>query len=83
MISGIVRSIKRTSVVHLAILLCALVILLTGCQQSGEELAKGSRRHLRNKNINQESLAGDLDRLLLMDKPRTLTPMKIAPEIDD
>jgi len=82
-ILGVVRSIKHTSVLYLAVLLCALVILLAGCQQSGETLAKGERRHQRNLNINQESLNADLDRLFLFDQPSKLTQRKLYPEIDD
>ena len=80
---GFIGSIKRTSVLHLAVLLCAIVVLLTGCQQSGETLDKGHRRHQRIMTLNQESLSGDIERAFLMDKPSKLTPMKLYPEIDD
>ena len=80
---AIVKSIKRTSVVQLAVLLCVLAVLLTGCQQAGETTAHGQRRHLRNMTINQESLNSDLDRALLFDRSSRLTPLKIPPEIDE
>jgi hypothetical protein len=82
-IFGVVRSIKRASALQLAVLLCSLVFLLTGCQQPGETTAHGNRRHLRNLNINQENLMSELDRALLFDQPSKLTPMRISPEIDD
>ena len=85
-ILGVAESIRRKPAVQLTVLLCSLVFLLGGCglfKQAGETTRKGHRRHLRNMTLNQQSLSGDLDRALLMDEPSRLTPMRIAPEIDD
>lgn len=84
MISGIVDGLKRTSSMVLAILLCSLVFLLSGCyllEQSGETTAKGHRRHQRNMTLNQQNLMTDIDRALLIDKPSKLTEKRIPPTI--
>jgi hypothetical protein len=84
MISGIVDGFKRTSSMVLAILLCSLVFLLSGCyllEQSGETTAKGHRRHQRNMTLNQQNLMTDIDRALLIDKPSKLTEKRIPPTI--
>jgi hypothetical protein len=81
-----VQGTKGTSFLRLMVLLCSLVFLLGGCyllEQSGETTTKGHRRHLRNMTINQQSLISDIDRVLLIDKPSTLTDRKIPPEIGD
>jgi len=64
----------------LAVILCAMIILLASCgyfAQPGETVAEGQRRHLRNLSINQQNLMADIDRALLTDKPSSLTDKDI------
>jgi hypothetical protein len=82
-IMGIVGGAKRTSSLLLAVLLCAAIFWLGGCEQPGETTAKGNRRHLRNLSINQQNLNADLDRALLFDKPSTLSERRIPPTIGE
>jgi len=65
--------------VILAIFLCALVFLPSGCsfQQPGETVAEGDRRHKRIVRINQQGMMADIDRVLLLDKPSRLTDKRI------
>jgi len=70
----------KNAVVILGIILCALVFWLGGCaflEQPGETVAEGNRRHLRNLRVNQQELMGDIDRVLLFDKPSKLTDKRI------
>jgi hypothetical protein len=59
------------------IVLCALVVWLTGCAQPGESTAEGHRRHLRNIRINQQQMVEDIDTVLLSDKPTRLSDKRI------
>ncbi len=65
--------------VVLVFILCALVFIPFGCssKQLGETTAEGHRRHKRVLNTNQQELMGDIDRLLLLDKPSKLTDKRI------
>jgi hypothetical protein len=63
-----------------AVVLCALVLWLTGCAsyaQPGETEAEGRRRHVRNAQIEQQAMMRDLDRAMLFDKPTKLTDKRI------
>jgi hypothetical protein len=85
-ILGVVGGAKRASFLLLAVLLCILVFWLGGCsliEQPGETAAEGHRRHLRNVTLNQQNLMSDIDRTLLIDKPRTLADKRIHPDIGD
>jgi len=81
-IVGVVGGAKRIPSLLLAVLLCAAVFWLCGCEQPGETVAKGDRRHQRNLSVNQESFNSDLDRALLFDRPSRLTDTKMPPPID-
>ncbi|MDD5063609.1 MAG: hypothetical protein PHQ35_02465 [Phycisphaerae bacterium] len=82
-ILGVAGGAKRASFL-LACLLCAAVFVLTGCfEQPGETAAKGHRRHLRNLGINEQNMMSDIDRVLLMDKPSTLSDKRIPPIVGD
>ena len=80
-IVGVVGDAKHTSFLLLAVLLCTATFWLGGCEQPGETVAEGHRRHLRNLSINQQSLNADIDRTLLIDKPSTLSDKRIPPDI--
>ena len=69
---------KKASVLMiLSIVLCALVFLLSGCQQPGETTAEGHRRHLRTLSINQQQMMQDIDRVMLTDQPTKLNDKRI------
>jgi hypothetical protein len=80
-IVGIVGDARRISSLLLAVLLCTASFWLCSCEQPGEPMAEGHRRHLRNLSVNQQNLNADIDRVLLNDKPSTLTDKKIPPDI--
>ncbi len=60
-----------------AFILCALLLLSSGCRQPGETMAEGHRRHLRNLSIDQQELMQDIDKVLLTDQPSKLTDKRI------
>ncbi len=80
-IVGIVEGTKRISFLLLAVLLCAATFLLCSCEQPGEPMAEGHRRHLHNLSVNQQNLNADIDRLLLNDKPSKLSDKRALPDI--
>ena len=64
----------------LAFVLCGPILLLCGCsccEQPGETVAEGSRRHQRVLRINQQEMMADIDRVLLLDRPSRLTDIRI------
>jgi hypothetical protein len=65
--------------VILAVFLCALVFLPSGCsfQQPGETVAEGHRRHKRVLRIQQQEMMADIDKVLLLDKPSKLTDRRV------
>ena len=66
--------------VILVIVLCALFFVPLGCksyEQMGETTAEGSRRHERTLRINRQEMMADLDAIMLLDKPSTLTDKRI------
>jgi len=76
-ILGIIWS-PKCAILCLGTLLCALVFWLGGCgSMLGETEAEVNRRHLRNSRINKQELAGDLDRVMLVDKPSKLSNKRI------
>jgi hypothetical protein len=71
---------KKAFSTILGIILVALVFWMSGCgleTQLGETSAEGHRRHLRNLAVNQQEMMGDIDRVLLLDKPSKLTDKRI------
>ena len=62
--------------VVLSVVLIAFALALAGCNQHGETLAEGKRRHYRNLDINQESLSQDIDAFWLFDKPSGLSYLR-------
>lgn len=51
---------------------------LTGClEQLGETSAEGKRRHARILRVNRQELMGDIDKVLMMDKPSKLSERRI------
>jgi len=66
--------------VILVIVLCALFFVPLGCksyEQMGETTAEGHRRHERTLRINRQEMMADLDAIMLLDKPSTLTDKRI------
>ena len=65
--------------VILAVILGIFVVLPSGCSstQLGETAAEGRRRHDRVQRINQQEMMADLDMILLLDQPSTLTDKRI------
>ncbi len=62
----------------LGLILCFMAFWLTGClEQLGETSAEGKRRHTRAARINQQELIGDIDKVLMMDKPSKLSDRRI------
>ena len=62
----------------LGLILCFMAFLLTGClEQLGETTAEGKRRHTRTVRVNRQELMGDIDKVLLMDKPSKLSERRI------
>ncbi len=69
---------KKTLVkVVLSVVLVAFAMALAGCNQHGETLAEGKRRHQRNLKVNQESLSQDIDAFMLYDKPSGLSYLRL------
>jgi len=61
------------------LLLCVLFAVV-GCglaTQPGETFAEGHRRHIRTARINQKLLMEDIDKVLLLDRPRSTSEMRI------
>jgi len=66
--------------VILSIILCVFVFLPLGCRSSwqlGETATESSRRHKRVLRINRQDMMADIDKVLLLDKPSTLTDKRI------
>ena len=61
----------------LGIVLCALVLWLSGCSYPGETKAESDRRHKRNIRLNSQEMMEDIDQVLLLDKPSKLSDKKI------
>ena len=61
----------------LVLIVCVLLLLQSGCNQPGETMAEGHRRHLRNVRINQQELMQDIDTVILIDRPSKLTDRQI------
>ncbi len=72
------------------LIVCLMLFWLSGCcscdwltcQQPGETLAEGQRRHCRNLAVNQENLMGDIDRAFLADKPSQAAPLRIPAPVE-
>jgi hypothetical protein len=65
--------------------LLAMVVMSTGCScffcQPGKTPAEVNREHVRTMQINQNQLMRDIDRTFDFDQPRTLSEMRIPPEM--
>jgi hypothetical protein len=62
----------------LGLILFFMAFLLTGClEQLGETSAEGQRRHTRVVSTNQQELMGDIDKVLMMDKPSKLSDRRV------
>ena len=62
------------------LILWVLVLLPCGCrswEQPGETAAEGRRRHDRVARVNHQEMMSDIDKVLLLDKPSTLTDKRI------
>jgi len=59
--------------------LCLLALAMSGCtwRQPGETRAEIDRRHQRVLRLNNEMMLSDLDRVLLLDRPSKLTPLRV------
>ncbi|MCJ7778606.1 MAG: hypothetical protein MUP16_09865 [Sedimentisphaerales bacterium] len=60
-------------------ILCAIVLLPCGCgyNQMGETAAEGHRRHKRVIRTDQQEMMADIDRVLLLNEPSSLTDKRI------
>ena len=59
------------------IILCALMISITGCiSQQGETVAEGHRRHLRKLRIESKQMAEDMDAVMMTDQPSKLGELR-------
>ena len=65
--------------VILAAFLGFIFLMPLGCSMSqlGETAAEGNRRHMRILRIYQPELVTDIDQVLFLDKPCTLTEKRI------
>jgi hypothetical protein len=66
--------------VAFAVVLYALILLPCGCsscEQPGETVAEGRRRHRRVRRINRQEMMADIDKVLLLDRPSKLTDKRI------
>ncbi len=65
----------------LAVVLCVLVVLSSGCASwwtyPGETAAEGNRRHKRVVRNNFEQMRADIDMVLLLDRPSNLTDKRL------
>jgi len=62
----------------LAVAVCMLALLLSGCWgHPGETAAEVNRRRTRTIRLNHEMLRSDIERALLLDQPSTLTDTRI------
>ena len=65
----------------LALILCVLVVLSSGCASGwnypGETAAEGGRRHKRVVRNNFEQMRSDIDMVLLLDRPSNLTDKRL------
>ena len=62
----------------LAVAVCILALLLSGCWgHPGETAAEVNRRHERTVRLNHQMLRSDVERVLLLDQPSTLTDTRI------
>ncbi|AQT67308.1 hypothetical protein STSP2_00451 [Anaerohalosphaera lusitana] len=68
---------KICKAVLLSMLLCVVLVNVTGCSNLGETRAEASRRYERILRINTNQIGHDLDLIFMMDKPSTLTPMLV------
>ena len=68
-----------TALMSLCIILCSLVLWLTGCwyTQPGETAAEGHRRHLRNLRVENEQMMQDIDTVLHTDEPSSLNEKRL------
>lgn len=67
---------NRITVSLLVVVLLALVVMSTGCglfDKPGQTAAEVNRDHIRMLKINQQELVSDVDKALLLDKPRNLS----------
>ncbi len=61
----------------LALVLCAVALLSTGCAGVGETKAEASRRHSRVFRLNTQELGSDVDMVFMLDKPSNLTDRRL------
>ena len=61
------------------VILGIFLVLPFGCSstQLGETAAEGHRRHKRVQRINQQQMMADIDMVLLLDQPSSLTKKRI------
>jgi len=67
---------KRLVSTILTVVLCTAVLWISGCgpcDQPGETVAEGNRRHLRNMRINRQEMMEDIDHFMLLEQPSKLT----------
>lgn len=71
---------KALVLVILGVILLTAAFWLGGCEsyaQLGETKAEGNRRHQRVLRVNREEMMGDVDRVMLLDKPSRTTDKRI------
>jgi hypothetical protein len=62
-----------------AVALCVLGMMLSGCswQHPGETAKEVNRRHDRGLRLNNQMMLSDIDRVLMLDRPSSLTDKRI------
>ena len=66
----------------LVVLLLTLTLITSGCgffNHPGKTASEVNREHRRMLRVNQQELMSDVDRAVHLDRPSTLTEMRIAP----
>ena len=67
----------RLHVMALALMLCAVALLSTGCRGMGETKAEASRRHSRVLRLDTQQIGSDMDMVLMLDRPSRLTDRRL------
>lgn len=61
----------------LAVMLCVVTLVATGCTGMGETRAEAKRRHSRVLHLGTRGFGEDVDMALMLDRPSRLTEMRL------